>query len=153
MRQRASIGLIAALAMLILAGCAGEAAEVPYASACNIENDGKNIAVVGYFQTRLSMYCSNTGGDYRCPLGFVSAPGDETDFTADLLEGDGRNQMSPIPDSYTDADIILNTDDGGTLGVGQRARISGKMSIVEPSAEAGSGVCFMTVDKIEAVTE
>ena len=77
---------------------------------------------------------------------FHEEPGSEAKFTADMLEGTGKNQMPELPDSYSDSDVQIKTDDGSMIGVGQRARISGKMLIAE-------GVCLMTVDKVEAVSE
>lgn len=146
MVKRSYVGLIFALFVLILMGCAQEAAEVSFADACDPAYSDQRISTVGYFEAGVTVFCSDNGGDYRCGLDFVDAPGSANNFTADVLEGDGRNQMAPVPDSYTDADIQLKTDDGSAIGVGQQARITGEMLI-------GEGVCLMSVDKIEAVTE
>lgn len=140
------MGLIAALAALILVGCAREAADVAFADACDPVYEDQYISTVGYFAAESSVYCSNTGGDYRCGLDFFDAPGSANRLTADVLEGNGRNQMAQLPDSYTDADLQIKADDGTVIGVGQRVRITGEMLI-------GEGVCLMSVDKIEAVTE
>lgn len=138
------IGLLVAVG---LAGCARPpAAEVAFAEVCDPANDGQRIAAVGYFAAGVTVFCSDIGGDYRCGMDFVDAPGSENRFTADVLEGRQANRLLPVPDSYTDADIQLKTADGGTLGVGQLARISGEMLI-------GEGVCLMSVDTIEAATD
>jgi hypothetical protein len=128
---------------LVLIGCAEEpATKVAYGEACNPENDGQRISTVGYFDPGVSVYCSDSGGDYRCGMDFLETPDSEDSFTADLLEGSGSNQMSKLPDSYSDADIKIQTNDGGVIGIGQKARITGKMLI-------GEGVCLMTVAKVE----
>jgi outer membrane lipoprotein SlyB len=139
--------LLSILAAFVLIGCSGgTATEVSFSDVCQLENDHKNLSTEGYFATRVTMYCSDSGGDYRCPLDFLESPDSENRFTADMLEGNGKNQLAQVPDSYTDADVMIKTDDGSVIGVGQRARISGKMLI-------GEGVCLMTVDKVETISE
>lgn len=137
-----------ALILLALGGCApGEAVEVPFAGVCDPANDHQRIATVGTFAAGVTVFCSDIGDDgYRCGMDFVEAPGAEDAFTADVLEGNRPNHLLPVPDSYTDADIQFKTDDGSLIGIGQQARISGEMLI-------GEGVCLMTVDTIQAVTE
>jgi hypothetical protein len=138
--------IIAALSLLMLAACSQEATEVSFEEVCDPGNDHQKISTVGYFAARASIFCSDIGGDYRCGMDFLDAPGSENRFTADVLEGSGRNQLAPIPESYSDADLQLRTADGSLIGLEQKVRVSGEMLI-------GEGVCLMTVDTIEAVTE
>ncbi len=137
---------IGMLIVFTLAGCAQEATEVPFADVCDPGHDHQRISTVGYFDVGVTVFCSDTGGDYRCGLDFVEAPGSANAFTADVLEGNQPNQLAPIPDDYTAADIQLRTADGTVIGVEQKVRITGEMLI-------GEGVCLMSVDKIESVTE
>ncbi len=147
MKKHSIVVLILIFAVLVLIGCSsGPATEVSFSDVCQLENDHKNLSTVGYFSTGASVYCSDSGGDYRCGMEFHEQPGSEAEFTADMLEGNGKNQMAELPSSYSDADVQIKTDDGSVIGVGQRARISGKMLITE-------GVCLMTVDKVEALSE
>ena len=143
MQKQLAAVILLSVGALVLAGCAEEpAVEVAYGDACNPEYDDKRISTVGYFDPGVSVYCSNSGGDYRCGMEFLETPDSEDSFTADMLEGSGNNQMSKLPESYSDADIKIQTNDGGVVRVGQKARIAGEMLI-------GEGVCLMSVDKVE----
>ena len=146
MQKHSFAVLIAAFSALILVGCAKEATEVSFAEVCDPKYDHQRLSTVGYFDARVSEYCSDSGGDYRCGMDFLESPDSENRFTADVLEGNGRNQLPKLPDDYTAADIKVKTADGGEIGVGQKARITGDMLI-------GEGVCLMTVRTIEAVTD
>jgi hypothetical protein len=127
---------------LILAGCVAPA-EVAFADVCAADLDGKKITTTGSFASTSSVFCSDSGGDYRCSLDFVGDGSDQI-MSADVLEGDGKNQLIPLPDSYTDADFQITTDDGSVIGLGTPARLTGKMLIAE-------SVCLMEVDKIEVL--
>jgi hypothetical protein len=137
---------VGALIVFILTGCSQAATEVSFADVCDPSHDHAEISTVGYFETGVTVYCSDSGGDYRCGLDFVETPGSDNKFSADILQGNRPNQIAPVPDNYTDKDIQLKTADGTVIGLGQKARITGKMLI-------GQGVCLMSVDKIEASTE
>ena len=138
--------LILALISLMLAACAKEATPVAFADVCKLENDHKQLSTVGYFDPGITVYCSDSGGDYRCGLDFLESVGSENKFTADLLEGNGKNQLAELPDDYSNEDVKIKTNDGTVIGMEQKARISGEMLITE-------GVCLMEVDKVEAVTD
>ena len=142
MRLRTLISLTIASCALLLVGCAAPA-EVPFASACYIANDGKKIITTGNFTSTVSVYCSDISGKYRCGLDFAGDGSDDIIGT-DVVVGDGRNQMVELPDSYSDADIQVMTDDGTVIGIDQPARITGKMIVAE-------GVCAMYVDKVEVL--
>lgn len=147
MLTRSFIGFFLALAPLMLAACAAkESTPVAFADVCKLENDHKNLSTVGYFDPGISVYCSDTGGDYRCSFDFLEEVGSEKKFSADLLEGNGKNQLAELPDDYSNEDVKIKTDDGTVIGVEQKARISGEMLVAE-------GVCLMEVDKIETVTD
>jgi hypothetical protein len=127
---------------LLLVGCAAPA-EVPFASACDLENDGKKIITTGSFSTPASVYCSDVSGKYRCDLDFVSADSDQV-ISADVVQGNLKNQMVELPDSYEDTDIKVMADDGTVIGINTPARITGKMLVAE-------SVCVMYVDKVEVL--
>ena len=144
MQKRLLAVLILAVVAFALTACAApEPAElVDYANVCDQANDDKRISAVGYFDPGVSVYCSDSGGDYRCGMDFLETLDAAEGFTADMLEGSGPNQMSKLPDSYSNSDIKIQTNDGGTIGIGQKARISGEMLI-------GEGVCLMSVDRVD----
>jgi len=147
MQKRTITGFIVALISLMLAACAAKTATpVSFADVCKLENDHKQLSTVGYFDPGISVFCSDTGGDYRCSFDFLESVGSENKFSADLLEGNGKNQLAKLPDDYSNEDVKIKTDDGTVIGVEQKARISGEMLITE-------GVCLMEVHKIEAVTD
>jgi hypothetical protein len=142
MRIRILFSAALAAFALLLAGCAAPV-EVPFANACSLENDGKTIITTGSFASTSSVYCSDISGKYRCGLDFVGE-GSDAVIGADLVEGDGRNQAAPLPDSYTDADFKITAADGTVIGLDTPARITGKMIVAE-------GVCAMYVDKVEVL--
>jgi hypothetical protein len=137
------VGVLVALA---LAGCSQIATPIAFGDVCDPGHDHQRISTVGYFDVGVTVFCSDTGGDYHCGLDFVGTPGSANVFTADILEGDRPNQMAQVPEEYSAADIRLKTADGTVIGVEQKVRITGEMLI-------GEGVCLMSVDKIEALTE
>jgi hypothetical protein len=142
MRIRILLSAAIAAFALLLVGCAAPV-EVPFADACNLENDGKTVITTGSFASTSSVYCSDISGEYRCGLDFVGDGSDDI-IGADVVEGEGRNQAAPLPDSYSDADIKITTADGTVIGLDTPARITGKMIVAE-------GVCAMYVDKVEVV--
>jgi hypothetical protein len=142
MGKRAFLVLIGLINVLLLAACsAPDAPAVAFGDVCK-SADGTRVSTEGYFSADISVYCSDTGGDYRCSYDFVEAPGSDNKFTADVLQGDGNNQAAALPDDYSDADVKIKTNDGKVIGVAQKARIQGKMAIAPD-------VCLMTVEKIE----
>lgn len=150
MKHKLWMVLLAVLLLVVVAGCSEPPVQVAHGDVCSLENDDKVVSVDGYFQLGLTMYCSDVSGNYRCGLDFVSAPGAEDGFSVDVIEGDGNNELSPLPDSYTDADLKLQTDNNETVTQENKVRITGDLSVSQDPV-SNDMVCYMYVDKIEVV--
>jgi hypothetical protein len=143
MRHLLTFAAFAALAAcaVLLASCGGSPEPVSYDKICSQE-DGKLVQTVGYFTADSSVFCSNISStDVRCGLGFVGAPGQKADFTADVAQDTGPNQVEPIPDDFAPEAIVFHAADGGEVHVGEKVSITGKLSVAP-------NVCFITVDTI-----
>ncbi len=143
MRQLLTFAAFVAFAAcaVLLTSCGESPESVAFSEICD-QADGKLVQTEGYFVADSSVFCSNIGSsDVRCGLGFTTAPGEKSGFTADVAQGTGRNQVEPIPDDFTPEAIVFHAADGGNLHVADKVVITGKLSVA-PS------VCFIRVDTI-----
>lgn len=139
--KRYRYGVLTLLAAGLIA-CGGPAAAVAYDQVCDPANDHKSLSTEGYFAVAGSVFCSNIGSSsVKCGLEFVKNAGDSDGFTADVIRGDGDNEVEEIPDDFTAESITIHADDGSIVRVGDKVRISGEMLISE-------NVCLMSVDYI-----
>ncbi|MCB2209847.1 hypothetical protein KQH62_03030 [bacterium] len=131
--------------LILLAAWSLSACQTPdpisFDQVCQPENNQQVITTDGYFSMGATLYCSDTSGDYRCGLVFNSYPDGVQDFSADVKEGNRRNQMKHLDSGYLESDLQIKTDDGSVVGVGEHVTVSGKMLVTED-------VCLMLVDKI-----
>lgn len=68
-------------------------------------------------------------------------------FTMFVTVGEGENQASEYPETYSDADLKVHAVGGKTLGVGARVRVTGSRL-----GSKEDGVCALThIEKIEAI--
>lgn len=126
------------IVVLVLSSCgsAEPPPSIPITEACSPENDGQQATVTGYFRLDFMIFCTDS-----CTIHFVETPDSETYVSADVTVGAGKNHMRDLPDPFEDSDFEVTTNEGQTLGVGDRMQISGKMSV-------GQDVCLMYVDQI-----
>ncbi len=150
MKTKIVFGLSVILLMGVVVGCSEPPVQVAHGDVCSLENDDKVVSVDGYFQLGITMYCSDVSGNYRCGLDFVSAPGADDGFSVDVIEGDGKNELSPLPDSYTDSDMKIQTDSRETITQADKVRITGDLSVSQDPV-SNDMVCYMYVDTVEKV--
>jgi hypothetical protein len=118
--------------------------EIAFDQICQEENHHKVAVTDGYFSVGASIYCSDVSSKYRCGLVLNSYPDGRHQFSADLVEGKRRNQMLPIDSGYLEQDLLIKTDSGEFVGVGEHVRVTGKLLVVDT-------VCVMYVDRIEKI--
>ncbi|HRI68508.1 MAG TPA: hypothetical protein PK156_29970 [Polyangium sp.] len=111
---------------------------------CRIENNGQFKSVSGYITTPLLGFC----GKRRCVLALRDKRAGETaSLSLSVAVGTGKNQLSDLPEKYSEADIHLKDDAGTDVRGGSAVRLTGKMSVVMSD---GSKLCTLDVDKVEA---
>jgi hypothetical protein len=130
-----------AITALLLTACQPPVA-VPYEEVCSEEYNGKTITTEGVFSMGVSVYCSDTSGEYRCGLNFKESPESNNTFSVDVMVGNRKNMMQELESGFSDADLMIKTTDGSTIGVDDPVTITGRMLVTE-------GVCVMEVEKIE----
>lgn len=138
--RKSLVIILILLAGLTLSACQTPA-PLPFDQVCQPENNQQVISTDGYFSMGSTLYCSDTSGDYRCGLVFNSFPDGDQEFSADLKEGNRRNQMNHLDSGYMESDLQIKTGDGTVVGVGEHVTISGKMLVSDE-------VCLMLVDNV-----
>lgn len=133
---------------LVMAACApGPGTPVELGALCRASNDGERVAVEGYIDAGASIFCSNIGGGpVTCGLDLKEQTGDEPAATVYIPEGGGGGEIESVPEDFTRATLRIHADDGTLVGLNDRVRITGPVSVVESSE---SPVCFVTAEMIE----
>lgn len=138
-RRYLLLALLVALGVLAACGPGEPPPLVSISQACAIENDGKPASVVGYFQLRSMVFCTDS-----CTIDFAETPdGEASALAPDIKVGAGNNQMRELPDDFLDADFQVAAQDGTVLTLDDRVQISGRMSVAQD-------VCLMYVDQVRA---
>ena len=133
------------IAMILSLACTKEAVPVDIANICAADNKKKYVSTSGYLDDRGSIFCSNIGGGrLNCGMDVVAGPGGKKVFGADIEQGSGADEIEKLASGYKKEDIKVHDDKGAVIGLSDKVKLTGQMSI----APDGS-VCFMTVDKIE----
>ena len=138
--NRTAVVLLSGIIFGLLVACAP--AEPPpvvtIAEACAVENDGMPASVEGFFQVDFMVFCTDS-----CTVGFADTPGGESPLSPDIKIGTGANEIRELPDDFTEADFVVTTQDGKTVGLNDRVQLSGRMSV-------GTDVCLMYVDQVRS---
>jgi len=133
------------IAMILSLACTKEAVPVDIANICAADNEKKYVSTSGYLDDRGSIFCSNIGGGrLNCGMDVVAGPTGKKVFGADIEQGSGADEIEKLASGYKKEDIKVHDDKGAVIGLSDKVKLTGQMSI----APDGS-VCFMTVDKIE----
>jgi hypothetical protein len=118
--------------------------KVAYKDICTAENDNKLIRIEGYLG--LGVVAQRDGdpttGEPYWHVQLAKKPGGEGDVSVFLYEGDGKNQMKPVPDQYSPDDLKVKATNGKPVGPDDRVRIVGE-------ANTGDGVCY--IDPVEKI--
>ncbi len=141
--MRPLVTFAALLTLAAIGACASPPTPLAHAEVCAPERDGTTVQTEGYFAVGRTVFCSNTGSrDLECGFEFVASPDETEGFTADVAQGNGRNQVAEIPDDFTEEMITFTADDGSTVRLGDHVQITGRLLVGE------SDVCILNVDKI-----
>jgi hypothetical protein len=143
-----SAGALAALALLT--ACGPQA--VVIGRMCVPANDGMSVVVDGFVQVGPSVDCDADTGEYRCAIIISEQPDDPVGNTAelDMMAGGDADQMEEPPSTFTKEGLLIRSDDGTKVAVGDRVRASGTVSTLVPGAgSAGGGSCVVKVDKLQ----
>ena len=92
---------------------------------CTADNDGKETTVTGYVS--FGGFSMISGNEF--PLRLVESMSAEDYIIAYVPMGEGENTLKKLPDSFTQDDIELRLDDGGTKGYGSRVAVTGTLSV------------------------
>jgi hypothetical protein len=118
--------------------------KVAYGEVCDPSNDNKLIRTQGYLA--LGVVAQRDGdpvtGEPYWHIELVKKPGGEGDVSVFLYEGDGKNQMKPVPDQYSPDDLKVKATNGQPVGPDDRVRIVGEVN-------TGDGVCY--IDPVEKI--
>ncbi len=140
------------LAILFLccaaAGCTAEkGVPVEHGKACDLENDGKTVEILGFLNDKGGLYCSNTGGGpVRCGFKLLANAGDDKGISADVETGSGANEVEKPQSGYKKEDIKIRDNSGNLITYADKVKVTGK---IRSTKDAGSNVCYLTVSKIE----
>ncbi|SHL38695.1 hypothetical protein SAMN05443637_12663 [Pseudonocardia thermophila] len=132
---------VAAVLAAALAACGAAPAAVALADACTDANDDRAVVLEGTLAARSTVACNDYDGTYRCMLDITGGPGERVGI--DIAVGSGGSTMDELGNGFSAADVHVRAEDGSPLGVGQKLRVTGEMSV------AGQDVCFVTADRID----
>jgi hypothetical protein len=126
-----------------VAGCNAKGTPVDYSKTCDKANDKTNVEVVGYFNNTGGAMCSKSGNEpMRCPINFVSAPGEKNAIRAYIDKGSGKSEI----DGVDGKGLKIRDDKGEFVENSQKVRIVARVKRLD---SVGADECYVTVKKIE----
>lgn len=96
---------------------------VTFDTFCNAENADKQVAIEGYPYLPSSMLITDT---ILVDL-FERTNSQGREFPISLKVGTGANQVVEPPDDYTDADLLIRTQDNQEVRAGTKIRVEGRV--------------------------
>ena len=138
-------------AAFALTACQKTPAAVDYQNVCQPENNGKYIAVSGYFNVDDFTICRARSNTNRitCLMRLREKAGDPKSFGAHVDEGGSANQMEELKRDFQLEDIKIRAADGAVIALSDRVKVSGEMEIVPLKSQPGTNACSVSVEKIE----
>lgn len=125
-RQEVGLWLLVLASMSSLVSCTRKKGDVvSFDALCADANEGKRLAVVGYFhETDGTMFSKNNEGLYSLDLQETPTGGNRV--TAYFSKGSGANDLElPASQSFTLADVRVHGDDGTAYRSTDRIQLSG----------------------------
>ena len=122
---------------------AADAVAIGYTDACKKENNGKALAVEGYFATGKMLNCFGEEANRKCYLKFVKRPGESEGYMIRVKTGKSANQMEELGNFFSPEDLHLRLNDGKLIGPLDRVRV-----IV--LADTTGAVCSLDTMEIQA---
>lgn len=138
-------------AAFILTACRKTPVAVEYQNVCQPENNGKYVAVSGYFNVDDFTICrarSNTN-KITCLMRLREKADDAKSFGAQVYEGGGANQMAELKRDFQLEDIKIRADDGTVIVLSDRVKVTGEVEIIALRSQPGTNACSISVEKIE----
>jgi len=135
---------VALVVGLAACGSIDDAVEVKFADICAV--DDRWITSEGVLALGDQTKCESIGDSEECHIMLVDPDDSSQSVTVTIDVGDKANQMDNLPDSYSDSDLVVRDNAGNTLGVGDKARVTGTASNNEQAY-----ACRVWVRRIEAV--
>ncbi len=156
---------IAAISLLLLAGCSKSAPEpgktVSVENACN-EADATRVRVTGYlrYPRGLMSFCSSYGGKKTCDLSLYAsaeAPADWNPLQASkgpapaqlklsVPVGDAPGEMNELPEKFMAKDVVVHMLGGATAAEGAKVTVDGKLSVAPSAAPTQPKTCWLNVE-------
>lgn len=127
-RRRVLLGV----SLLVLVGCGQgvpaqnsptAASDVAFARACDQANDGQRVAVSGYLRLPKSF----TGERSIVLRMYETVTFAGSPVGVQIRFGKEANQVDMVPIKYSDNDLSVHLNNGGTAGHGTPVRVAGKM--------------------------
>lgn len=137
---------------LLAIGCNNAPIPVQHSRACNVENNGKYVEIVGFFYPPEKVFCTNSSGRMMCHIELEELrPGTGT-LRAEIEEGSGANNFEKPPRDYDVYQIHINDNKRNRVRLSNRI-LTSKESFdrvkVTGRIKTGSDGCLMRVTKIE----
>lgn len=141
--------MIMGAALFIVGGltaCGSPDDAVPVAFADICAEDDRWISAEGILTLGDETWCETTGDMEQCHIVLLNPDDPGQAVTVTLEIGDENNRMASLPESYTDADLLVKDNAGAAVGTGSRVRVIGPASNDEAQY-----ACRVWVRQIEAV--
>ncbi len=138
-------------AAFALTACQKTPIAVEYQSVCQPENNGKYVAVSGYFNVDEFTICRarNKTNKVTCLMRLREKADDPKSFGAHIDEGNGANQMAELKRDFYLEDIKIRADDGAVIALSDRVKVTGEVEIVALKSQPGTNACSIAIEKIE----
>ena len=121
------LSVLLAAVMLLLTACeqVPPGKPVTHATLCAVENAEQQIAISGYAYLPGGIMTLATDTMFMELFEQPDRGGEMVRVSMTL--GTGNNQMVEPPDSYSDADMLIHTDNGQEIHTGDLVQIEGKV--------------------------
>jgi hypothetical protein len=146
MNRKAGLVFLMIVVCGALMGCGSVDDAVPVAFGDACAEDDRWVSVEGLLALGEQTSCETVGDMEQCHIVLANPDNPNDQITVTIEVEDANNRMNAIPDSYTDADLVVRDNAGTTVGAGDLVRVIGTAS----NDEAGFA-CRIWVRQIEAV--
>jgi hypothetical protein len=142
-RKAMKIAVLLLFVLIVASGCGDTTPPIASTidTVCSQEFSDKKVVLEGYPYLPSTMLVTDT-----ILIEFYERPNLEGKYIAVSLKvGTGSNQVVEPPDNYTDADLLIRTNDGQEIRAGNRVSVEGKL-IYSPTGDANNPVSCILFD-------
>ena len=150
--MRIYLFLSTVLFCVAISGCASKAVPVEFSKACDVENDRKNIELIGFFDAKGDIVCSNIGGGaVTCNYDFKDAIASDKTITSYIEKGRSANQVETQEKLFKRENVKIHDNSGNIIGLDEKVKITGLLRSMKDTDIKGNPhvSCLLTVSKIE----